>query len=326
MFMSAFGENRTLAFVVAGVVFIVLVAFILLVARAVFGSRLRLPGGRARQPRLGIVDAFDVDRQRQLVIVRRDNVEHLIMIGGPNDLVIESAIIRAEARDQRAGREREQPSIGGLSWPAGPASEAPASSQPAPAPSRPPIPIPEPPPLPVAAPAPTSGGAPAGALERPPEPLAGPPLAGPAPAPAAPRPGVPARSAGPALGTPGERPPRPPLPPLPRREPRPLPPFLANRGKATEPAAAGAAAGAAAAAGTAPAASPPSEPAPEAAAAAEPAPSSETPPAAATEPPPATPEPAAAPAARPTPPKIELDPLESLEEEMAKLLGRSPNP
>jgi hypothetical protein len=25
-------------------------------------------------------------------------------------------------------------------------------------------------------------------------------------------------------------------------------------------------------------------------------------------------------------PKIELDPLESLEEEMAKLLGRSPNP
>ena len=61
--------------------------------------------GRGRQLRLGIVDAFDLDRQRQLVIVRRDNAEHLIMIGGPNDILIESQIIRAEARE---GRQREK--------------------------------------------------------------------------------------------------------------------------------------------------------------------------------------------------------------------------
>src|SRR6185312_11522853 len=60
----------------------------------------RMPGGRARQMRLGIVDAFDLDRQRQLVIVRRDNVEHLVMIGGPNDILIESQIIRTEARSR----------------------------------------------------------------------------------------------------------------------------------------------------------------------------------------------------------------------------------
>ncbi len=46
--------------------------------------------------RLGLVDAFDLDRHRQLVIIRRDNVEHLIMIGGPNDLVIESDIVRGQ--------------------------------------------------------------------------------------------------------------------------------------------------------------------------------------------------------------------------------------
>jgi hypothetical protein len=45
---------------------------------------------------LGVVDAFDLDRQRQLVLVRRDNVEHLILIGGPNDLLVETAIIRLQ--------------------------------------------------------------------------------------------------------------------------------------------------------------------------------------------------------------------------------------
>jgi hypothetical protein len=80
-----------------------------------------MPGsGRSRLPRLGVVDAFDLDRQRQLVIVRRDNVEHLIMIGGPNDLVIESQIIRAEAREARI-RDKEPkepaPVPAGAVWP-----------------------------------------------------------------------------------------------------------------------------------------------------------------------------------------------------------------
>jgi flagellar protein FliO/FliZ len=65
--------------------------------RFVFAHRLRVPGGRTRQPRLGLVDAFSLDGQRQLVLVRRDNVEHLIMIGGPNDVLVESQINRALA-------------------------------------------------------------------------------------------------------------------------------------------------------------------------------------------------------------------------------------
>ena len=65
--------------------------------RFVFAHRLRVPGGRTRQPRLGLVDAFSLDGQRQLVLVRRDNVEHLIMIGGPNDVLVELQINRALA-------------------------------------------------------------------------------------------------------------------------------------------------------------------------------------------------------------------------------------
>ena len=65
--------------------------------RLAFAHRLRVPGGRTRQPRLGLVDAFSLDGQRQLVLVRRDNIEHLVMIGGPNDVLVESQINRAVA-------------------------------------------------------------------------------------------------------------------------------------------------------------------------------------------------------------------------------------
>ncbi|WEZ83327.1 flagellar biosynthetic protein FliO [Rhizobium sp. 32-5/1] len=49
-------------------------------------------GGKNRQPRLAVLDAAAVDTRRRLVLVRRDDVEHLIMIGGPTDIVIESRI------------------------------------------------------------------------------------------------------------------------------------------------------------------------------------------------------------------------------------------
>ena len=67
-------------------------------------SPARARRSRARQPRLGLVDAFSLDGQRQLVLVRRDNIEHLIMIGGPNDVLLESQIIRAAAAATRESR------------------------------------------------------------------------------------------------------------------------------------------------------------------------------------------------------------------------------
>jgi hypothetical protein len=52
-------------------------------------------------PRLAVIDAAAVDGRRRLVLVRRDNVEHLLMIGGPTDIVVEPNIVRAmPGRDQ----------------------------------------------------------------------------------------------------------------------------------------------------------------------------------------------------------------------------------
>ncbi|WP_237152569.1 flagellar biosynthetic protein FliO [Oryzibacter oryziterrae] len=49
---------------------------------------------KGRQNRLAVVDAVAVDPKRRLILVRRDNVEHLILVGGGNDLVVEPTIIR----------------------------------------------------------------------------------------------------------------------------------------------------------------------------------------------------------------------------------------
>jgi len=88
------------SFLLATVAIGVVVAFVavVIIFRVVTHQRLRIPkAARTRQPRLGLVDAFSLDGQRQLVLVRRDNVEHLVMIGGPNDVLLESHIIRSMA-------------------------------------------------------------------------------------------------------------------------------------------------------------------------------------------------------------------------------------
>lgn len=108
--MPGFTENffalKNLPFLPVALAFLAFAAVLFAVYRYAFGRQLRLPrNGRTRQPRLGIVDVFDLDRRRQLVIVRRDNIEHLLMIGGPNDLVVESEIVRAESRNSRGFRE-----------------------------------------------------------------------------------------------------------------------------------------------------------------------------------------------------------------------------
>jgi hypothetical protein len=93
-----FNELSTPVKAIISLAFVLLLVVVAgLILRRITGGRLRFPGqgARARQPRLGIVDVFEMDRQRQLVLLRRDNVEHLVMIGGPNDLVIEASIVRS---------------------------------------------------------------------------------------------------------------------------------------------------------------------------------------------------------------------------------------
>ncbi len=129
---ESFFASKNFTLIAAAFAFIAAAILLSVIFRFAFGRRLRLPrNGRARLPRLGTVDAFDLDRQRQLVIIRRDNVEHLLMIGGPNDLVIELQIVRAESREPRDFREtrirdkdgrerepREAPLLAaGVAWP-----------------------------------------------------------------------------------------------------------------------------------------------------------------------------------------------------------------
>jgi flagellar protein FliO/FliZ len=45
----------------------------------------------------GLLNAASVDGRRRLVLVRRDDVEHLLLIGGPTDVVVESNIDRTGA-------------------------------------------------------------------------------------------------------------------------------------------------------------------------------------------------------------------------------------
>ena len=89
--------SQPLVYIAAfAVILLLLAVFAWVLRRIVTTSRGMEAGARGRQPRLGIVDTFAIDRQRQLVIVRRDSVEHLLLLGGTSDILIESNIIRAQ--------------------------------------------------------------------------------------------------------------------------------------------------------------------------------------------------------------------------------------
>jgi flagellar protein FliO/FliZ len=66
------------------------------------------------EPRLGVMEQASVDSRRKLLLIRRDDVEHLIMTGGPVDVVIETGIaapLREEEEEEIApnGRVRQEP-------------------------------------------------------------------------------------------------------------------------------------------------------------------------------------------------------------------------
>lgn len=99
--LFGFELSTGLRWIIAFAIVLILVALFAFLLRRITGGRLRARGqggGRARQPRLGVVDIHDLDRQRQLVLIRRDNVEHLVMIGGASDVVVETNILRGGAR------------------------------------------------------------------------------------------------------------------------------------------------------------------------------------------------------------------------------------
>jgi len=101
-----------LTFLFAFIAVLALIGLAAWVVRRYANNRLGTNTQRGRMPRLAVIDAAAVDGRRRLVLVRRDNVEHLLMIGGPSDIVVEPNIVRAMPnRDQMAPRPAvgEQP-------------------------------------------------------------------------------------------------------------------------------------------------------------------------------------------------------------------------
>src|SRR4029078_4116083 len=103
MFESLFGSEMPLAarFFIAFLVVLALIGVTAWLVRR-FGANRLGSTARGRQPRLAVIDAATVDGRRRLVLIRRDNIEHLLMIGGPTDLVVEPNIVRPVAAREGA--------------------------------------------------------------------------------------------------------------------------------------------------------------------------------------------------------------------------------
>lgn len=197
--VAVVGETAApiVGFILLFALVIVLLLLVFAVLRRVTGGTF-VAGGRNRQVRLSVTDAAAVDNRRRLVLVRRDDVEHLILIGGPSDLVIEQNI-RQFAKPQ----SRVEPA----------ATIAPAEAEPK-AEARP---VEAPRPQPVA---PARVSPPVTPVSRPAAPVQ------PATPPAPVRPAMPAQAAVPQRETPQPEPQRPiaaatPLPPIPPMAPIP---------------------------------------------------------------------------------------------------------
>ena len=72
-------------------------------------QRTKQPGKRPGK-RLGIVEIASIDTKRRLILVRRDEVEHLIVLGTSSELLIESGIAaRADLAEREAGAAEPDP-------------------------------------------------------------------------------------------------------------------------------------------------------------------------------------------------------------------------
>lgn len=97
MFETLFGAEMPLAvrFFLAFLIVLGLIGAAAWMVRRFGSGRYGGASQRGRQPRLAVIDHASVDARRRLILIRRDNIEHLLLIGGPTDIVVEANIVRA---------------------------------------------------------------------------------------------------------------------------------------------------------------------------------------------------------------------------------------
>jgi flagellar protein FliO/FliZ len=95
-----------LRFVLALVFVLALIGVIAWLARR-FGLAGRMPTTRGTR-RLEVVEVAPLDARRRLVLLRRDRVEHLVLLGANADILIESGVTRP-AFAELAEADRAEP-------------------------------------------------------------------------------------------------------------------------------------------------------------------------------------------------------------------------
>lgn len=77
------------------------------------------------QARLSVIETVHIDQKRKLILIQKDGVEHLIMVGGPSDLVIDT---HAASTNNQAAQHLTQAQPDPLTPPETPATPLPPTT------------------------------------------------------------------------------------------------------------------------------------------------------------------------------------------------------
>jgi flagellar protein FliO/FliZ len=124
------GSYDFLQYGLALVFVLALIGLVALVAKrlGVGGAVARRHGGRNR--RLGVSEVLPLDGKRRLLLIRRDQAEHLVILGPNTETVVETGIAAPDENFAAAAREaaRRQPPLRSSTRPA--VASAPATTKP----------------------------------------------------------------------------------------------------------------------------------------------------------------------------------------------------
>ena len=99
--------------VIANFVLALVTVLVLIGVLSYFGKRFGLITGATRRrvdgKRLGIIEVANVDAKRRLLLVRRDETEHLILLGLNADLLVEGGIPIGEVPARAPKPPKEEP-------------------------------------------------------------------------------------------------------------------------------------------------------------------------------------------------------------------------